>query len=108
MLLQHPTRIVTREEIRRKLWPNDTIVEFDHSINAAIRRLREALNDSADDPQFIETLARRGYRFKLTVESARAAERPDPAAPSPASNAQRVPSPSAVPDYEDLIEIRII
>src|SRR5947207_15845446 len=64
MLVTRAREVVTREEIRQRLWPNNTIVEFDHSINAAIKRLREALNDSAEDPRFVETLARRGYRFK--------------------------------------------
>jgi serine/threonine protein kinase/formylglycine-generating enzyme required for sulfatase activity len=70
MLLEHPGDAVLREEIRKKLWPNDTVVEFDHSINAAIKKLREALGDSAEDPRYIETLARRGYRFIGIVESA--------------------------------------
>src|ERR1700737_1785333 len=61
-LVENPGEVVTREEIRRKLWPNDTIVEFDHSINAAIKKLRQALDDDADNPEYIETLARRGYR----------------------------------------------
>src|SRR5438445_5201994 len=68
MLLTRAGDVVSREEIRQKLWPNNTIVEFDHSINAAIRRLREALNDSAEHPRFVETLARRGYRLKMPVE----------------------------------------
>jgi serine/threonine protein kinase/DNA-binding winged helix-turn-helix (wHTH) protein len=68
MLLERPGEVVLREEIRKKLWPNDTIVEFDHSINAAIKRLRQALGDSADNPVYIETLARRGYRWKGPVE----------------------------------------
>ena len=68
MLLMHAGDLVTREEIRKSLWPNGTIVEFEHSINAAINRLRLALGDSADDPHFIETLARRGYRWKTPVE----------------------------------------
>src|SRR5207302_3060317 len=68
ILLTRAGEVVSREEIPQRLWPNNTIVEFDHSINAAIKRLREALNDSADDPQFVETLARRGYRFKAPVE----------------------------------------
>ncbi|HUJ50174.1 MAG TPA: protein kinase [Bryobacteraceae bacterium] len=63
MLLERPGEVVLREEIRRKLWPNNTIVEFDHSINAAIKRLRNALGESAEEPGFIETLAKRGYRF---------------------------------------------
>jgi serine/threonine protein kinase/Flp pilus assembly protein TadD len=68
MLLEHPGELVGREEIQAKLWPHDTVVEFDHSINSAIRRLRDALNDSADTPHFVETLARRGYRFIAPIE----------------------------------------
>ena len=68
MLLGRPGEVVLREEIRKKLWPNDTIVEFDHSINAAMKRLRQALGDSADHPEYIETVARRGYRWKGPVE----------------------------------------
>ena len=63
MLIERGGKIVTREEIRKRLWPNDTIVDFDHSINVAIGILRRALGDSADGPQYIETLARRGYRL---------------------------------------------
>src|SRR4030095_10747860 len=70
MLLEHPGELVTREEIQKGLWPDDTIVEFENSINAAIRRLRLALGDSADEPKFVETLARRGYRFMIPVETA--------------------------------------
>src|SRR5258705_8013404 len=66
-LLEHPGKIVTREELRSKLWPEDTFVDFDHSLNAAIKRLRDALSESADAPVFIETLARRGYRFIAPV-----------------------------------------
>jgi len=58
-LLEHPGEVVTREELRSKLWPADTFVDFDHSLNAAIRRLRDALGDSADRPRFVETVARR-------------------------------------------------
>jgi len=63
MLLEHEGDVVLREEIRSKLWPEDIVVEFDHSINAAVKRLRQALGDSADTPLFIETLPRRGYRW---------------------------------------------
>jgi DNA-binding winged helix-turn-helix (wHTH) protein len=59
MLLGRPGELVLREEIRSRLWPNDTVVEFDHSINTAVRRLRLALGESADNPRYIETLARR-------------------------------------------------
>src|ERR1700687_3572925 len=68
MLLDHPGEVVLREEIRKKLWPNDTIVEFDHSINAAVQKLREAFGESADKPRYVETVARRGYRFIGTIE----------------------------------------
>jgi serine/threonine protein kinase len=68
MLIERPGELVPREAIRNRLWPNDTIVEFDHSINAAIRRLRQVLEDSADTPQYIETLARRGYRWMVPVD----------------------------------------
>jgi TolB-like protein/Flp pilus assembly protein TadD len=64
MLLENPGEVVTREHLRSKLWPADTFVDFDHSLNKAVNKLREALEDSADDPQFIETLARRGYKFR--------------------------------------------
>ena len=63
MLLERPGQVVTREELRNRLWPSDTFVDFDHSLNKAINKLREALGDSADTPHFIETLAKRGYRF---------------------------------------------
>jgi DNA-binding winged helix-turn-helix (wHTH) protein/Tol biopolymer transport system component/tRNA A-37 threonylcarbamoyl transferase component Bud32 len=68
MLLERPGQVVTREELQRRLWPHDTVVEFEHSINAAINRLREALIDSADEPRYVETLPRRGYRFIYPVE----------------------------------------
>jgi serine/threonine protein kinase len=63
MFLEQPGELVLREDIRTKLWPNDTVVEFDHSINTAIGRLRTALGDSAESPKYIETLPRRGYRW---------------------------------------------
>jgi len=68
MLLERPGEVVMRQEIQRKLWPNDTVVEFENSINAAIKRLRAALGDSADQPRYIETLARRGYRWMVPVQ----------------------------------------
>lgn len=67
-LLEHPGELVLREDLRKRLWPNDTVVEFEHSINAAVNRLRQVLGDSADNPRFIETLARRGYRWKTSVQ----------------------------------------
>ncbi len=68
MLLEQPGEVVTREELRLKLWPTDTFVDFDHGLNNAINRLRDALNDSAEAPRFIETLPRRGYRFVAQLE----------------------------------------
>jgi serine/threonine protein kinase len=68
MLLERPSEVVMRQEIQERLWPNDTVVEFENSINAAIKRLRVALGDSADEPRYIETLARRGYRWKVPIE----------------------------------------
>ena len=68
MLLECPGELVTREHIKERLWPSDTFVDFEHSVNAAMRRLRDALNDHADTPRFIETLPRRGYRFIGQVE----------------------------------------
>jgi serine/threonine protein kinase/DNA-binding winged helix-turn-helix (wHTH) protein len=82
MLLERAGELVTREELQSKLWPNDTIVEFDHSINAAMKRLRQALSDTAETPRFIETLPRRGYRFIYPLQSAQVkgpVETPDPA-----------------------------
>ncbi|MGD1103882.1 MAG: winged helix-turn-helix domain-containing protein [Terriglobia bacterium] len=69
MLLQHPGEVVTREEIRKRLWPNDTIVEFDHSIGTAINKLRQALADEAENPRYVETLPRRGFRFIFSLEA---------------------------------------
>jgi serine/threonine protein kinase/DNA-binding winged helix-turn-helix (wHTH) protein/Tol biopolymer transport system component len=76
LLLDRPGEVVLREELRRMLWPNNTVVEFDHSINAAIQRLRDALGDSADNPRYVETLARRGYRFIGTLDPAEMEARP--------------------------------
>ena len=67
LLLERSGQLVTREEIRQKLWSQDTFVEFDDALNTAVRKLREALNDSADNPRFLETVPRRGYRFVAPV-----------------------------------------
>ncbi len=70
MLIEHPSEVVTREEIQKKLWPADTFVDFDQGLNKAINKLREALGDSAESPRFVETVARRGYRFLAEVKVA--------------------------------------
>jgi TolB-like protein/DNA-binding winged helix-turn-helix (wHTH) protein/Tfp pilus assembly protein PilF len=69
MLLERPGELVTREEIREKLWPGDTFIDFEHSVNSSIKRLREALGDDRAAPRFIETLPRHGYRFIAPVET---------------------------------------
>lgn len=69
ILLERPRELVTREEMQREIWPSDTFVDFDHGLNNAVNRLREALGDSAEKPQFVETLPRRGYRFLATVKA---------------------------------------
>ena len=85
-LLERPGDVVTREELRLQLWPVDTFVDYDHSLNTAVNKLRDALNDSADNPRFIQTIPRRGYRFISSVEivsdhAPKAAEStPEPAA----------------------------
>jgi cholera toxin transcriptional activator len=68
MLLDRPRELLTREEISRELWPDGTFVDFEHGVNSAVNRIREALGDSASSPRFVETLARRGYRFVAPVE----------------------------------------
>ena len=69
LLLEHPGDLVTREELRQKLWPGDTFVDFDTGLNSAVKKLRDALCDSAEEPRYIETLPRRGYRFIAQVEN---------------------------------------
>ena len=87
MLLQHPGEVVTREELRARIWPNEEFGDFDQAVNVAIAKLRTALSDSAENPRFIETLPRRGYRFIAPVETgnqAHAALSETPANPSAA------------------------
>jgi DNA-binding winged helix-turn-helix (wHTH) protein len=81
LLLERPGALVTREEIRTQLWPADTFVDFEHGMNSAIRKMRDALGDSAKKPRYVETLARRGYRFIAAAEHV-AAESLPPAIPS--------------------------
>jgi len=107
-LLEHPGEVVTREELRSKLWPADTFVDFDHSLNAAIRRLRDALGDSADRPRFVETVARRGYRFiapvshptRAAIESTAAVQRSEQE-PAPTSLRETVPSATVISGHRN-------
>src|SRR5207245_4714782 len=68
VLLENAGSVVTREDLRQKIWPADTFVDFDHSLNTAVNKIRDALGDSASSPRFVETLARRGYRFVAPVQ----------------------------------------
>ena len=79
-LLEHPGTLLTREALRQKLWAEDTFVDFDHSLNTAVNKIREALRDSASGPRYVETVARRGYRFVAPVNWIQAAESPAAAA----------------------------
>jgi Tol biopolymer transport system component/DNA-binding winged helix-turn-helix (wHTH) protein len=92
MLLERPGQVVTREELQDRLWGKDTVVDFDHSLGTAINKLREALGDSADNPRFIETLARRGYRFIAPVG---VIEPPGEALPAPAGQSKPTVMPTA-------------
>jgi cholera toxin transcriptional activator len=82
LLLDRAGEVVTRDELQRQLWPSDTFVDFDHSLNTAINKVREALGDSASSPRYVETLARRGYRFIAPVQSDVLAENPATASAS--------------------------
>jgi DNA-binding winged helix-turn-helix (wHTH) protein len=96
MLLKHPGELVTREELQQALWPSDTHVDFERGVNAAVNRLRDILGDSAENPIFIETLPRRGYRFIAPVpaSSGKDEHSEDTRAPLAA-----VLPPSPVPNY---------
>jgi DNA-binding winged helix-turn-helix (wHTH) protein len=72
ILLEKPGELVTREELRQRLWASDTFVDFDHSLNTAIKKLRQALSDEADTPRYIQTLPKRGYRFIAQGDGSRA------------------------------------
>ena len=89
ILLERPGEVVTRDELQKRLWAVDTYVDFEHSLNAAIKRLRAALGDSADSPRFVETLARNGYRFIAPVS-----QPVDDVAQPPAQNQTDVPRPA--------------
>jgi len=100
LLLERSGEVVTRDEIRRKVWPADTFVDFDHSLNTSINKIRDVLSDSAANPRFIETLARRGYRFLVPVVSVADSATPNqtenpPTAGVPQESASS-PTPSSV------------
>ncbi|HUI52366.1 MAG TPA: winged helix-turn-helix domain-containing protein [Terriglobales bacterium] len=86
LLLEHPGQVISREEIRQRLWPADTFVDFDHGLNSAVKKLRQALGDDSDNPRFVETLPRRGYRLIVPVAGA---------FPAPREQAEAAPSPES-------------
>ena len=96
-LLDRPGELVTRDELRQRLWSAETFVDFEHGLNAAVRRLRDALGDSADVPRFVETLPRRGYRFIAPVMRPPVAEQTAPSSPADQSNSDDSPTPIAMP-----------
>lgn len=102
VLIERPGEVVTREELQNRLWPDNTTVEFGHSINSAVKRLRDVLGDNADKPKYVETVARRGYRFLPPVEcdefhpAPSAASVGEPPVKSPASNSSN-PAPAITP-----------
>ena len=94
ILLEHPGVLVTREELQTRIWPNENFGDFDHAVNVAVGKLRTALGDCADDPSFIETVPRRGYRFVARLEGATVEA---PPAPGPAIVPSSRPLPRSAP-----------
>jgi TolB-like protein/DNA-binding winged helix-turn-helix (wHTH) protein/tetratricopeptide (TPR) repeat protein len=104
-LLENPGELVAREELRRKLWPADTFVNFEHGLNAAVKRLRQALDDSADSPRFVETLPRRGYRFIAPMQAV-AVTGDEPAVQVAAAVAEASSTP-VLPEARDQDQVRL-
>jgi TolB-like protein/DNA-binding winged helix-turn-helix (wHTH) protein/Tfp pilus assembly protein PilF len=112
LLLEHPGDVVTREELRQKLWPGDTFVDFDTGLNSAIKKLRDVLGDSADHPRFIETLPRRGYRCIAPVECANSSPANAESAIEPAEeladDLKRMPSTGGVSEGVPASKVRLL
>ena len=103
MLLERPGEVVTREEMRDRLWSGDTFVDFEHSLNTAIKKIRHALNDEAEKPRFIETLRRRGYRFAGTITESVPSSEPSTSSTTfstsqPLTRSRSVQASSATPE----------
>jgi DNA-binding winged helix-turn-helix (wHTH) protein len=105
MLLERPGELLTREEICRELWPDGTFVDYEHGVNSAVNRIREALGDKANNPRFVETLARRGYRFVAQVE--RIARQEDGSAAGPAAEISQEPA-AVAPDAKATLLDRVL
>src|SRR6202795_850825 len=104
LLVERSGGVVTREELRQNLWPADTFVDFDHSLNTAVNKLREALGDSASSPRYVETLARRGYRFLAPVQPAEAKSQAQSSPPVP-SGVASVPAVTPIASFHRDLEV---
>ena len=93
-LLHRPGELVSREELRQRLWPADTFVDYDHSLNTAVNKVREALSDSADNPRFIQTIPKRGYRFIAALEATGDAAGPNAQDENSAPASDRIEAPA--------------
>jgi DNA-binding winged helix-turn-helix (wHTH) protein len=104
LLMDRPGQVLTREEISRELWPDGTFVDYEHGVNSAVNRIREALGDTASNPRFVETLARRGYRFVAPVEQIVLSEDPTPLVSESASE----PTTPAAGDDASAVQAAIL
>jgi DNA-binding winged helix-turn-helix (wHTH) protein len=102
LLLERPGEVLTREEISRELWPDGTFVDYEHGVNSAVNRIREALGDKAGHARFVETLARRGYRFVAPVERIAPGENPTPSAPPSPAATEQTALPESKPRFRIL------
>jgi len=103
MLLERPGELLTREAISQELWPEGTFVDYEHGVNSAVNRIREALGDTASNPLFIETLARRGYRFVAPVERIDLGKDQSPLVSEPPSPEATAPPTTAIEPADDLL-----
>jgi cholera toxin transcriptional activator len=104
-LLERPNDVVTREELRQRLWPEDTFVDFDHGLNTAVAKLRETLGDSAASPKYVETIAKRGYRFLADVEKLEDVNLPGTAPTVAITPSGSLPTPASATGTETLPQI---
>lgn len=100
VLLERPGEVVSREELQQRLWPSDTFVDFDHSLNSAVNKVREVLGDSASSPRYVETLARRGYRFIAAVQA-------EPLSTPPVAESGMQPALTVAPTLHPELEVPI-
>jgi TolB-like protein/DNA-binding winged helix-turn-helix (wHTH) protein len=107
-LLENPGELVTRDELRKRLWPADTFVNFEYGLNAAVKRLRQALNDSAGNPRFVETLPRRGYRFLAPVQTVNASDIAPNVSEAPAAESESESADFEVRDQVDLSKKTVV